>query len=413
MNEDKLKKNLQSYKDSDGLLISMKAVCNEFCKELKDVDESELRDLLEAKMNTIYENFSEQGLISAKHLKNAMEGINQALVSGKEEELYELIDKKDKLSLAIENKREEIKNRLKISFEAAESMVSTKEFDEKNEILELLNNAIIRETRMLGILKESAINAFLTTIERGEDVSDTALTIAKNMTYVAIIGGEFGKERILEISKAIVVAACEVANEGHIFAKDLIDGAINGSKEGVSRAIERLKENSKFAPDELKLNGELASLKNIDKEFIAMLKELGNTLEGVSKNEIDLLLNTELDTNFAKLKRISDQAGEQIIARIEELKSNSSVLELMNAANDKIGALKQEINERGKKLKLNFEAGEKLDGIKQDIAEFEKKASEKLEDIRQINIKIEAKKFGDRAYKAAKDFLAGIKRDKE
>lgn len=144
-----------------------------------------------------------------------------------------------------------------------------------------------------------------------------------------------------------------------------------------------------------------------------MLRELEPKLEGVAKNEIEKLLDTELDTNFAKLRRISDQASEQILARIEELKANSSMLELMNAANDKIGALKQEINERSKKLKLNFDAGEKLEGIRQDIAELEKKASEKLEDIKQLNIKIEAKKFGDRAYKAAKDFLAGIKKEKE
>ncbi|WP_169778178.1 hypothetical protein [Campylobacter curvus] len=413
MSDEKLKKNLQNYKDSDGLLISMKALAGDFFKELKDTNENELKEALEAKMNAMYENFSEQNLISAKNLKNAMEGINQALVSAKEEELYELIDKKDELARAIESKREEIKRRLKISFEAAENVISSKEFSEKNEILELLNNAIIRETRMLGILKESAMNAFLTTIERGEDVGDTALAIAKNMTYVGIIGGEFSKERILEISKAIVTAACEVANEGHIFAKELVYGAVNGSKEGISRAIERLRENSKFAPDELKLNSELISLKNIDQGFISMLRELEPKLEGVAKNEIEKLLDTELDTNFAKLRRISDQASEQILARIEELKANSSMLELMNAANDKIGALKQEINERSKKLKLNFDAGEKLEGIRQDIAELEKKASEKLEDIKQLNIKIEAKKFGDRAYKAAKDFLAGIKKEKE
>ncbi|WP_180999988.1 hypothetical protein, partial [Campylobacter concisus] len=159
----------------------------------------------------------------------------------------------------------------------------------------------------------------------------------------------------------------------------LVDGAVNGSKEGISRVIERLRENSKFAPDELKLNSELISLKIIEQGLISMQRELEPKLEGVAKNEIEKLLDTELDTNFAKLRRISDQASEQILARIEELKANSSMLELMNAANDKIGALKQEINERSKKLKLNFDAGEKLEGIRQDIAELEKKASEKLE----------------------------------
>ena len=341
-----------------------------------------------------------------------MEGINQALVSGEEKQLYELFDKRDEINRTIEAKREEIKNRLKISFEAAEEVVKDRDFGEKEEILELLNNAIIRETRMLGILKESAQIAFLTTLEGAKDVEETAGAIAKNMTYAAIRGGEFSKERMFEISKNIISAAGNLANEGHIFAKELIKGAINGTRDGILRAIEKLKDEAKFAPDELRLNSQLLNLKNVDEEFIALLKELENEFDGVAKSEIESVINSELDTNLAKFKRISDQAMEQISSRLEELKSNG-VAKLMSEANNKFEALKQELNDKSKKLKLNFDANDKLEGLKQDIAEFEKKANDKLEDIKQMDIKSEAKKFGDRAYQAAKDFINVIKKDKK
>ena len=42
-----------------------------------------------------------------------------------------------------------------------------------------------------------------------------------------------------------------------------------------------------------------------------------------------------------------------------------------------------------------------------------RKANEKLEDLKQIDIKSEAKKIGDRAYQAAKGFLNVIKKDKK
>ena len=409
---DKLEQNLRDYKDSEGLLTSIKALCNDFFRDVSDKDKNTLPDFLKQKMNELYDKMDKESLINAKNLKSAMEGINQALVSGEEKELYELFDKRDEINRAIEAKREEIKNRLKISFEAAEEVVKDRNFGEKEEILELLNNAIIRETRMLGILKESAQIAFLTTLEGAKDVEETAGAIAKNMTYAAIRGGEFSKERMFEISKNIISAAGNLANEGHIFAKELIKGAINGTRDGILRAIEKLKYEAKFAPDELRLNSQLLNLKNVDEEFIALLKELENEFDGVAKSEIESVINSELDTNLAKFKRISDQAMEQISSRLEELKSNG-VAKLMSEANNKFEALKQELNDKSKKLKLNFDANDKLEGLKQDIAEFEKKANDKLEDIKQMDIKSEAKKFGDRAYQAAKDFINVIKKDKK
>jgi len=145
----------------------------------------------------------------------------------------------------------------------------------------------------------------------------------------------------------------------------------------------------------------------------SLLKELEGEFEGVAKNEIENVLNSELDTNLAKFKRISDQAKEQIVSRIEELKSSNSVAKFMSEANNKLENLKQELNEKSKKLKLNFDANDKFEEIKQEIADFEKKANEKLEDLKQIDIKSEAKKIGDRAYQAAKDFLNVIKKDKK
>ena len=396
-----LEQNLHDYKSSDGLLISIKALCNNFFQDTANKDINALPEILKAKMNELYDKMNKEDLINAKNLKSAMEGINQAIVGTE-----------DELNRAIEAKREEIKNRLKISFEAAEEVVKDRNFSEKEEILELLNNAIIRETRLLGILKESAQIAFLTTLEGAKDVEETAGAIAKNMTYVAITGGEFSKERILEISKNIIIAAANLADEGHIFAKELISGAISGTRDGILRAIEKLKDEAKFAPDELRLNSQLLNLKNIDEEFIALLRELEKEFEGVARNEIENVINSELDTNLAKFKRISDQAREQIISRIEELKSNGMV-KLMSEANNKFEALKQELNDKSKKLKLNFDTNDKIEEIKQEIANLEKKANEKFEDIKQIDIKSEAKKFGDRAYQAAKDLLNVIKKDKK
>jgi len=121
---DKLEQNLRDYKDSEGLLTSIKALCNDFFKDVTDKDEKALPDLLKQKMNELYDKMDKENLINAKNLKSAMEGINQALVSGEEKGLYELFDKRDEINRAIEAKREEIKNRLKSLFFKPYSLLS-------------------------------------------------------------------------------------------------------------------------------------------------------------------------------------------------------------------------------------------------------------------------------------------------
>lgn len=385
MNLENLQKNLQNFKDNNGANIDLKTLLSDFSADLSDISEAELERALKDRMSAVFNEFKSANLINIKNLKSAIEGINQALISAKERELYELIYEYDNLIKRIEAKREEIKNRLKIAFESAEKVIKENEFDDKNKALALLNDAIMRETRMIGILKESTQIAFLTALERGDDVDETTLEVAKNITYMAITGGKFDKERILEISRAVITASCEVASEAKNFAKALINGAVIGTREGVFKAIERLKEHAKFAPDELKLKDELIQLKNIDEEFIAMIRRVHSEIEGVAKDEIYALLNNELDTNFARLKRISEQASEQIKERIDELKQNSSLRELVASANEKFEMLKQGFGEQ----KLKFD------------------------ELKQIDIKTEAKKLGERAYNTAKNFVSNLKRDRE
>lgn len=403
-----LEKILNEYKNSNLNADDVKNAVSEIFAKSENREGSELKEALKTKMGEIFALFRRENLLNANDLKNAMEGVNQAISAKKESELYAMICEQERLAKLIDKKRGEIKNALKISFEAAEETIKGEEFSGKDEILGLLNDAIMRETRMFEILRESALNAFLTTIEQGRDVGETAAQVAKQTTYVATIEGEFSKERILEIARKVVSAACEAANEGHIFSGELIEGAINGAREGVSKAIERLKERVKFAPDAEALRNDLRNLKNIDEDFVAMLKELENGFEGAAKNEIDKLLNTQLDTNLARLKRISDQASQTIKERIEELKEGAGAA-LVASANERLEALKNELNERAGKLKTNIEINEKFEAIKRDIAELEKKANEKFEEIKQMNIKDEAQKFSDRAYSAAKNLVAKIK----
>ncbi|WP_069632691.1 hypothetical protein [Campylobacter pinnipediorum] len=404
--KDKLDIGLKNYKDKNGDFKSLKDISANYFSDVSDLNLDDFKNTLKEKMNDLLAGFLKYDLATTENLKLAMEGINQALIGKKERELYELLNAKDEITKKIKSNQDDIRQKLRFSFESAEDIVSNSELKHKDELLNLLNNAIIQETRMLEILKESSQNAFLTTLENGVNVQDTIYQISKSMTYSAIHEGEFDKNRILEISKTIILAAVEVANESHIFAKQLVGGAIFGTKEGIISSIERIKEQSKYIPDELKLSQNINQLKDIYKNFIDMLRELETSCESPSKDEIKVIIDERLDNAKSKLKRLSEQASEQISDRLNELRLNENISELVNVANEKLEKLKSAINKNG----ADFNINDRFDHIKK---EFDKKTGEKFEEIKSLDLKQEAKKLGDRAYNAAKNFIGNFKKDKE
>ena len=70
----RLEQNLHDYKNSDGLLISIKALCNDFFKDISAKDAGSLPETLKAKMNELYEKMDKEGLINAKNLKARWRG---------------------------------------------------------------------------------------------------------------------------------------------------------------------------------------------------------------------------------------------------------------------------------------------------------------------------------------------------
>lgn len=378
--------------------FDLKNRINENFNDLSELNGEELKNKLDQKMLSLFKELKENNLDKMQILKEAMSYINGNIIRKKEQDLYSLIAKSDEISKMIISKRNEIKDTLRVSFETAESLVNANDIERKDEILAMLNSAILRETRMLNILNESVQSAFLTTIENGVNIQETAMQIAKNISFNAINDAELSSERIIEISRTITLAAIEVANESHIYAKELINGAIEGTRDGIIQTLENLKNSAKFSPTETGLAKIIKDLRDIEDKFIQLIKDVGEESAEPSRSAIENLLDESLDSNIAKLKRMSEQAAEELAQKIEELKANVCVNEFLASTSAKFEKLKGELNERTKNINLN-----------ENLKELEKKTSEKIEEIKHLDIKQEAKKFGDRAYNVAKDFLVNIK----
>lgn len=356
-------------------------------------------------------DLDELNILNKHNVQFLLKGIKNALTSEDEEYLYRLIYELERLKKQITSQKDEIKNSILISFKGIEGFAKDAEFEQKSEILAAINDVLINELKMQGILKEASESAFLSTIENGDDVEDTAREIAKNIVYRSILEGEFKKSRFMEISNIVISQAISIANESKIFADELIAGAVEGSNDGISKAIEKFKDDLKFAPDEIveNLGDSQKEVLKVEDEFIELLRTLASICDEPAKEVLNTILQKDYDSYFAKMKRISADAREQIAIKIAELSLNKSYKEFSRSAGLKFEEIKSEFAQKREKFIENFDLEERMSNFKKEFIEFERKAAEKFNEIihakRNKTEKENGEEVGNRAYEAAKENL--------
>ncbi|EHV5196709.1 hypothetical protein K0T42_001525 [Campylobacter jejuni] len=310
-----------------------------------------------------------------ENVTKVIKALVKASIVDAQNSLYEYISEAELLNKQIENQKNLIKNQISDNFFEFENILQECSFCD--EFSGGLNDAILFDIEMLGILKETAESAFLTTLEKAEDIELTSSEIAKNLVYNAICEAHFEKERILKISSIILNTAFEIANESMAYAKDLCLGVIKGTRDGIVLAMEKFKASLTYANFEEDVSLKSKELIGIEDDFIALLKKEIQLQNDPCKSIVENLLEHELDNLFAKFRCLAGESREQLILVLNDIKKNPKI-------ND-----------------FNKLTQRKLNRFKQEIFELEKIASEKYKDL---NSK-KAKKLGVRLWEKAKKFV--------
>lgn len=312
-----------------------------------DISATNDKETLKNIMDKTLSQMIEAGMDDMSALKAAMEGLNEALLGQSEKEIIELIDEKDKIEREIEVKAARIKEQLDTSFECAIQSVSQSNLSIKDEALKALKSEAAKETRITKIIKEAAQTALLGIVERAEDVAANTQALIGSMSYKILSEGEFSTDRIIHISRALIQTSIDVAEASGIYADRIVSGAILGARDGVYRLIKKLKSESFFAPDELRLGEQLKELESIDESFANMLKDIAKESNATTKSQIEHIAQNDLVNHFARLRHLSEAASDQIRRRIEEIRTNPKVSELVKASHETIS----ELSKKAEKLK--------------------------------------------------------------
>lgn len=362
-------------------------------------DESNIHNRIGELFELYCKALHDEGLKSPRAISAVINGLLKATTNDKETFLYKTIYEKEQLEKSIFAQKQEIRTTLSESFDVLEAHISNMQPETKESALTALHDAKLRGIEMLGILKETTQEALLTTLENGGDITDTIHEITKNLSFQTISEGGLTKQRIIDISNAILTASVDIADEDLGHAKEILDGSINGVREGITKAIDKFKNDLKYAPTEsmeVLLETDLAELRKellrMDEQFITLLEVLASHSEGISASIIKEMTKG-MNSSTAKIMRAANDAKEVISERIELLKAEASVFE--------------------KTFKNRAE--KKFESLKKDVNDLEKKASAKVESFKQFEfendtakqVTQEAKKLGFRAWEVAKNMMDG------
>ncbi len=333
----------------------------------------------------------EKELHTPKNIEAVIDGLLKAVTYEKEDCLYKTLYQKEQLEKSINEQKRVIKDCITDTYATLDKHLESIHDSIKQDVKAALSDIKLNGLEMLGILKETTEEAILTTLEKGSDIEDTIYEISKNLTYQSIKEGSFTKSRFLNVSKTILEVAKEIADQNISFAKEIINGSIEGTKDGILKAINKFKNDIKFAPEEIDedLNQVKKELMKIEDDYIEILKHMSESSESLSSKFIKEKLE-KLDGSIEKLKRATNETREILAQKIEELKSEINIEDLKEKAE------------------------QKFENLKKDVASLEKKAEQKFEEIKQSEktkqVTQEAKKLGLRAWEVAKNILEKKKR---
>ncbi|MDR1008119.1 MAG: hypothetical protein LBL65_06105 [Campylobacteraceae bacterium] len=366
-------------------------------KKMKDLSEDEVRNAIKELFELFIFTLKEEKIRDAKSISSVVDGLIRAASYDKKEYLFKIIYEREEIEKAINRESAEIKQLIANTYDTIEAALTGLKDDEKEQVVRGLNDAKLLNVEMLGILKEAAEEAFITTLENGVDTEDTISELSKTFTYQAINEGKFTKQRILGIASTILEAACDIADSDYANAHCVLKGVVKGIRDGIAKSAEKFKNNLKFAPDEIKeflKNSEENRLGVIDIEesFIALLKQCQINNIDISAKILSEII-AEQDTYIARLKRLSTQTADVLSEKIETFK-DETFKEFKEMAGKKFEEIKRETNK-------------KVESFKEDAVPKTKQFAD------------DAKKLGLHAWEAAKNRIDEViknttkKRDKK
>ncbi len=264
-----------------------------------------------------------ENILKNDDLKESISILIEEIKKEKEKHIQELILEIDRLNREIEHEKEDLKLKLKETFEILENLAQELDGDKKEEFIKAIEVNKLKTLEFLGILKETTEAAIIAALEKNEDIEETVKEITKNLAFETI-DIKVDAAHIKDVSIAILSVAADIASVSINYSDEILSGTVQGVKTGILKSIEKFKESIEFTPLEAReiiidnYDKIIKDLENVDDLYISCIKEVAHNSEAGIKEKL-LKLAEELQSTMYKLKNAAQETIEIFKTKFSDL----------------------------------------------------------------------------------------------
>ncbi|MDH4944272.1 DUF6781 family protein [Sulfurimonas sp. C5] len=287
---------------------------------------------LEKKVDELFKNLDPASLELQK-IETISTGLVQTEISSIEEELENLLEKKEELERAIEKKSEAIQEKKYEVFNALEAKLQN-----YPESYARLHQIKLQSIDLYEILSEIVESAIITALEKERDseFKEYLIETIKEITFESIKEGPLNTIRIRKILSTILGIAIEIAEAEPNKAEDILTATTKGMRSGLIKSIHRFKKRLVYMPVEAKhiliedYDTIMEDLNQTDTIFSQVIINQASQSSSVV-HKILLDLNKEMKYDLEELLLVSKETAEVMknrfanFAKIAVKKADSAI----------------------------------------------------------------------------------------
>jgi len=297
------------------------------------------RTLAESAATALRAELAALGYDDEETLQFAFDTLICAVQRPKEKEIERLIAEIDRLKRHLHTEEEELRRALRELFTGIETTAQALPEPERTAWIEALENTELEHVEGLGILEETLEAALINALEEAEAVEKSIREVVRHIVHKALGEGLLGAARIRAILNATLTKAAELAEATPTRADAIIQGTVYGINDALIATVRQLKEQLRFAPDEIK-NTQVANWQELIRMLSRSDELYREIIDGVAAKSSPFIRE--------KLQNASDILGDQFA----ELKRISH--ETIDVAKEKLANLAKEAAIRGAELKTQL-----------------------------------------------------------
>ncbi len=293
-------------------------------RELRDRYENSDAPTLDARIEELVKHIERDDApaLSQEAIQLVVQTVLDAETRQLQSELETLLAEKERIDRRIERTNRQLQEEKHTLFNALDEAIG----ERSPEAHAILHQVKLRSIDLFDMLEEMIETAIITTLEKTTEIEETIEEITREITYETLNEGPLETGRIRMVLGAILHRAVGVGEATPNQAEPILRGTLLGVRSGLIKAIQRLKKQLLFMPEELKLTETMPTeLLRTDSLFTQIIHDEALRCEPESRQLLDKLAK-EIRYDLGELVEVSRETVDVMKEQLSQMLQRSKLL---------------------------------------------------------------------------------------